>query len=821
MRRLLCLVLLGAGCAPEGGGITARLEFGTVTPGLVRRELRVAAPPSGVGRLVIEVLDGDAPLASTVLALRPEPGEALLQPEGGRWRIDGVPAGRMRSLRARAFLDDRLGPTGTLLFEGQRDDLVITAGATTDAGALRLEPVGNRNPAFDFEPPPPPSLEVTAPSAGEALVLSWSGPEVGDLGGYLVATTRTSTAVPIFRRGARWAPGETTQGLTVETLVAAGARTTLTLNGLADGSPVRVLLYAFDADATGAPLNWSAPAEAVATPQDTLPPNAPSGLTANLSGRNLRLDYVGPGEDGDEGTPDRYELRIAAPNVDLGENFDLGTALSPPAVAPPGTTVSTVITVPIDVSQGFTVAARAIDAAGNEGAVSALRVNGPGGVTARIDRVIPALPIAGAELQVVGEGFGTTGTAEWVETSTVRPVTVTSWQPDRVVVVVPAEARSGELVLGAVRQALGVLVRRDAGLPAQAPFVLLGGAVDGNGLVRVHAVHREAGRFGTPNHGVERYIDGVLEGFEHVPLRQRRSPVVSGDYRVDVGVFGFVSGGESASLTTAVVSGDPVAANATRVVTGVAAGAVDGLSLMLLAGGTADRIPAFLAFTRTGALRAARVDNMRLDVFDNFSAYTSTAAAFESVDGVRTAAGAGLLGVLARGTTTELTLWDVPQDGAPEGLTRRPGARPSEGFVVRAIPAQALPTSDVLIAHESSGPSSSIWLGLASAFPAGFERVLFGEDLLRIEDLGFIDTAQGVRVVILASRLLASRAELLWAEVPLSAVLAGTAATAVTVAPVDLADDAHRARLGCRAIARECWALWAHYNEAQVLFVRR
>lgn len=818
-------LLLSVGCQPLGG-VTAQIEFsGTAAEGTVRRSLRFAALPEGIGRLEIEVLaaDGTA-LGETALDLRPGPGESLLEPAGGRWRIDGVPAGRDRSLVARAYPEAAEVPDPSPNFAGRIDGLEIEPGRITQAGTLVLTPAGTRDPELDQDPPGVPNLSLEADPRGEQVLVRWlRGPEA-DLGGYLVAVDPgLSGAAPALIRGRSVTPGEDlAPGLVVAAQVALGETTALVLDGV-DGEPLRVLLYAFDTDAIGQPLNWSTPAEAITTPLDTTLPGAPERFSAELN-TTLDLTFVAPGEDGGEGPVSRLELRGGSSEAAVTTDFEAldSLPLSLPVSPTPGAEVQVSVEVdPALVSPWLGL--RAIDAAGNLGPIAAAEVQRPAPPPPRIDTITPGLALAGSELRVTGAHFGeTAGRLEWIETSTTRDFPVRRWIDGVVSASVPLETGPGRLRLVRVDQAtaeapLGVLARRVLSVSGSEPFEILSARGDAEGRVRVHALHRETGRFGTPTHALERIVDGVFEGVAYVPYLAPRSAVVAGDSRGDLDLFAFVSGGGPDRLTTALVSGATVAANATRLADGVRAGAVDGLALFLLEGGTVDRPPAFLSFTRAGQLRAARVADLRLDPFDNF-VVSSTAGAPRNVVGVRGPDGGRLSFLEGPPEAPRRSLWSVPRDGDPTGLIRIRSLGPSgPGAELRPTPLG----TDYVLAHErpsSGGPTEIAYglLGTGSPLP---HQLSASEDA-RLEDLGFVLGPTGPRMVILWSVLAEGRAELRWTELDVAALGMSTASTVTAV--LDIAPESHRGRLGCKATAvRGCVALWGSQDGAPLLFERR
>jgi hypothetical protein len=449
----------------------------------------------------------------------------------------------------------------------------------------------------------------------------------------------------------------------------------------------------------------------------------------------------------------------------------------------------------------------------------------------------PPIALAGAELRLEGRDLGRSeGTARWVETSTARPLDVLRWTSREVVVAVPGDARRGRVELArpdgarARLDPIGVIARSAAPTPSDAGTLeLLGGRVGPTGR-RVYALHREAGAFGDPEHAVRRLIGTAP--LEPALLRffEPRSSVVGADYRADLDIFAFVSGGDPAVMTTAVVSGSTLAPDATRQRRGALAGGADGVGLALLPGGTALRPRAFLAFTRAGILRAARVQDLRLEPFSRFVAYTSTQAGYASVRATRASDGRILLALreTPTGGAGRLALWSAPASGDPSRLAplRSPHPPATTGGIrlLGLPPGAATSSATAVVAHEvpaDDGPTR-IRVGLAedwgrTSFSAPLPPTGLDE---RLEDLGLLDGGGGLRVVILSSVVEGSGARLRWTEVPLARLRDGAAAgrtVDIDVAPEDL-----RGRLGCKPRPSPgCVAVWAAPRAAQVLFERR
>ncbi|MEO1234506.1 MAG: hypothetical protein AAFZ18_37000 [Myxococcota bacterium] len=825
---LLGTAAVAAAACSDEGGITARIEFSETpasVPGTVRRGLRFAVLPEGTGRLEIEVLAPDETrLGQALLDLRPGPGESLLEPNGGRWRIDGIPAGSDRSLVARAFPEGTTSSLPEPSFTGRLDGLRVEPGQVTQAGVLVLSPSGVRDPRFDQDAPALPSLSLESDPRGEQVIVRWAPGSEADLAGYLVAVDAMLTgATPILARGEAFMPGDPIAPNVIVAARAARGEPTSVILDAAESVPVRVLLYAYDADASGDPLNWSAAAAATTTALDTTPPGSPSAFTARL-GIGLTLSFVAPGEDGAEGQISALELRGGPSPDQLTSDFETAPPLPPPVDVPPapGSMVQTQLSVDPALVPAW-VGLRARDRAGNLGPVAVAEVQRSAPLPLRVDRVSPAIAIATADLELIGSGFGgSPGRLEWVETSTTRALPVRRWTDSLVVTEVPEGARSGQLRLlrpdgSSTQVALAVIARRSLPVASLDPFELISGPSTPAG-VQVSALHREEGRFGSPTHAIEHLVDGTPLGTPYVPLIEPRSSAVAGDYRADTNLFAFVSGGGPDRLTTSVVSGSTVAPNATRLPEGVSAGDVDGLGLILLGGGSADRPPAFLAFTEAGLLRAARVADLRLEPFDDFIQVLSSGP-FRALTGVRGPDGGRLSVLEGSASPAERSLWIIPLDGDPAGLVRWGSLGPSEaGAAVRPAPS----STDYLVAHERPETTGEVHIAFGLARTPGPlpHRLRSAGGTARLEDVGFVLGPSGPRAVLLWSALASGQAELRWTEVEVSD-LTSAAVTVRTVA-LDIAPEDLRGRLGCkRAPSPGCLAVWGSRESTPLLFERR
>ncbi|MEM7678286.1 MAG: hypothetical protein AAF449_20025, partial [Myxococcota bacterium] len=395
------LVIFGltnaCGPSPTTGGVTAHLEFAARAPGPkstmqgTPRALRTARVPEFIERLQVLALDVDgSTLAETNLFINPGPGQLQLFPQGGTWTLNRVSAGTDRRLVGRGYFGPRADPRldNALVYSGQLDGITVVAGQTTNAGLLTLRAGPNRIPEADFEPPPPPAMPMVIPRAvGEQLDVSWSAPDVDDVDGYVVAVglaDQINAPPPSIERGTSVAPGMVLDGgYTIAATVDGPPQDTL-LTDLPDGTTITVLIYAFDTDVSGEPLNFSDAAIVFETPRDTAPPAAPGMLTLMRTGtNNAQIQFESPGEDGEgsEGAVARYEIRTAASADALLDPSDYASQLpiAAPDVVAPGETVTAVaslLSLGVRIDQPRYIGVRAVDAADNAGpaAVASLTV---------------------------------------------------------------------------------------------------------------------------------------------------------------------------------------------------------------------------------------------------------------------------------------------------------------------------------------------------------------------------------------------------------------------------------------------------------------
>lgn len=843
----LALALL-AGCAESGdfGGITADIVWGDEAP--ARRALRAAAPPSEVGRLVISALDvAGSTLATTALALEPGPGELPLLPQGGDWSLEAVPVGANRSVLAKAFFREsfRPGAGEIVAFTGRIDNVEVRAGLASNVGVLRLQKTPNRLPEADETPPAAPSPVTATPlPSGERVRVTFTPPDDDDLVGFLlaIATSTAANLAPPLERGARYTPGDQlASGVRVHALLPrASEAQSVDVEGLVDAVPVGVLVYAFDGDANDAPLNYSTPGQALAVPSDTLPPAAPGGLAARAVGTDqVRIELVTPGEDGAEGGPPAlFELRAAGDRATLEAQFDALPAVEPPPVGAVGETVA------VERSFGqlggapaapLFVGLRAVDAAANPGPIAIAEVVQNATVAPTLARLEPPIGLAGRELVITGDGFGTvtgTVTLEPSETGTVTvTLNVTRWTNGQIIAGLPTRARTGRLVVirpdGArVDAPLSVVARVPYQVSEQVyPFEVVG---TGRDNPVAFAVYREEGDFGTYDSAIDRFYGEAAEGTPWAPaIEDQRSTTIAGTYSPRLDRFLFVASDQALSMTSALVTSSTVTPDPFRQAIGVTAGRADRVSVVITEGGLPGEVPAMVAFTLDGALRTATVADARFQPFDGFYATTSTVEAYDAVTLARDADGAVLMAHRTiTGTVAVLTLRDNPGGIAPNAFTTRPISNPprvGERFELLSVPQTPGGPERFLVAYEHPQPDGGRRVRLLWADEVGARLGLapLGPGDRRLDDVGLV-LREGEVYVAIVSAQLAGSSELTYTEVPISAISDPTAPDGAWPGViVDIAREDHYARVGCKPFLQaHCPIFWSGDVQG-VLFMRR
>lgn len=840
------LALLALACSDPGtGGLTARLVIDYDGVGLKRSALRTAAVPTFIDRLQILALANGSTLAETNLWANAGEGQLELVHEGGTWQLDKVRAGTNRTIRARAFL----GPNGNpdidraLVFEGFKDGITVTVGQTSDAGEVRLLPAGPRIPEADETPPDAVgNLSALPAPSGQALQVSFSAPVAEDAAGYFLAigTSTAARSPPTFERGEAVSLGdEIAPGLVVTNTWAIDGPELVVVNGLDDGVQYSIVVYAYDVDRAGLPLNYSLPATAVGTPADSLAPSAPLNLQVMPGGTAATIGFLAPGEDDTAGTPARYEVRTAADAATVMNQFDNLPAIAAPPVQAPTSSVSftrTYAQLGFDANETFFVGVRAVDAAGNEGPIATAQHNLDVPLPPMITALVPTIAIAGLEVQVDGTSFGTqTGTVTLTATETstfVFTLFVSQWSNNTVSVALPADARSGILSLtrpdGENTSAyLTVLQRVDALIDDhEFPFEMMGTGTTNDQSIA--ALYREGNDFSPYESAIERLYDDTNEGMAFVPFNQpSRSTAVGGTYSPGYDLFMFVASNDPLSMSTSFVTSSTVAPNPQRQVAGVAAGDADGVSVVFLDGGVGGNAPAMVAFTRLGTLRTATVADAVTQPFNQFYAFTSTSSGYENVKMARSNTGEILMAHrTVTGTVSELEL-RYNTMGQPDTFALVDGAlkpRVGENFEVIAMP-QILGGPEVfVIAYEEiteTGTDVRLLrfaeygqrLGYAPFAPINGDR--------RLDDLGLVVRNGQVWITVVATRVNGT-AELSYVELPATGLTTPDDTPGMWPGVVlDSAPDDSRARLGCKPfVQRACPIAWLG-DDTRVFFIRR
>ncbi len=840
-------VALAACGTSETGGITARLVF---DDGLgTRKGLRAAALPLEVEKLVIEALAKDGTvLGVTSLSRTPDTtfGELPLDPAGGKWRIERVKAGKERMLRARAFLgvigrpaDDR-----ALVFEGELTGIEVRASQVTDAGALVLQRVRTvRIPALDTEAPIPPgpvTLEVVP--SGEALIVRFPRPPDADLAGHLVAYTTEPVLTATIARGADLTGrSEIVPGLPIAAILGPDMLETV-ITGLSDRTPTRVLVYAFDADVANLPLNYSVATEALAVPDDTVPPSIAQALTVTSTGGDvIQVEFAAPGEDADEGMAARFEVRASTSTADLLDagRFATRAFIEPPLPALPGVLVRTTARrSALGFTGRFYVGVRAVDASGNTGDVAYAEAREPTPRLPSLTRLVPEIGLAGGEIEIEGTGFGErTGavslTASTATSSFTRRLAVTSWSDRRVRAVIPLDARTGGMVLRRADGAragleLVVVARTPRPLEPGPPPIAFLGIPDRRASVLLSQMREGQGA----QVSAVRFFGERAEGMMLAPESgEERISAAGGAWSREAGRFAFVwCRALDEPMSAALVYSSTATADAELIPAVIPFGGADSIALELLEprGG---RLPALLAFSLDGRVRTTTVADLRTGTFGGFAVVNTSTRPCSSISLRRRRNPAApdtsqLVLAYREGDEAdgELVLMTGRGDGggaqAFAELPASPRPPMRGGAVVLDVPGKGF-----VVAYESRlrGDTSEVRLLALGDYGTGPGIAPFADfgGRLRLEDAGLIQAREGVRVAVLASRVTGSTAELLYAEIPAARIEAGGRYGSGGLS-LDLAPAEASGKLACKPSPRpECPIAWLGDGAPSLLFNRR
>lgn len=842
---ILPLVLVATtACTDPGGpgGITASIVFQDA-PGVARRALNTAALPDSVGRLEIKALTAEgALLASTALDLNPAAGEDTLLPAGGTWRLDDVAAGEGRVVEAEAFVRQDLvgeGLSREVAYRGRITGITVAPNEVTSAGVLVMTLVPDR-PELDFEAPDAPApVSANVLPEGESLRVTFGRPEQDDVAGFVlaVATASTTQPRPSLERARTYFPGDPlAAGIVVDTVWPLDAPAIVTVEGLTDGVPVAILVYAYDEAG-----NYSVAAEARGVPSDTLAPGAPTALTAvNLGSDTAQITFVAPPEDaGGAGTVSGFEVRTADTQAALEDpaTFAGLPAVSPPPVAAPGQTVRfdrTLTELGVVVGNPRYVGVRAVDAAANAGLVAVALLVENATVAPSLAAVTPPVGLAGRELVLTGVGFGVAqGTVDLTATETATTMvtlSVARWTDGEVVAALPITARTGRLRLTRpdgqyVEASLPVLAQVVGQVQDQVyPFELIGTGLS-NGR-SVAALYREDGEFNPWEGAIERFYDGMAEGTPWAPRTvTRRSTWIAGTYGQQVDRFLFVAADDLISMSTALVSSSTVTPDPLRLPVGVTAGQPDRAAVVILGGGLPGEVPAMVAFSVAGTIRTATVSDARFQAFDGFYASSSPTSQYEAVTLARRSDGALLMAHrTVTGTVSELSLRDNAGGLDPAAFVARPSTgapRVGERFEVLAVPQVPGGAERFCVIYEDlhEDGTTEIRLLWADQYGQSVGVAPFAAGDRRLDDAGLVIREGEVYIAVLTARVQGS-AELSYTEVPLSALALGAPDGAYPGVVLDIAPVDHVARMGCKPyLQRACPMVWLG-DDAGVMFYR-
>jgi len=215
----------------------------------------------------------------------------------------------------------------------------LTPGETVHFALRVVDDAGNQSQVSDDVHATPESGDQSPPAAIDDLAaavvdettieLSWTAPgddgDSGTVGQYDVRLSDQPIDADNF---------DAAQGIDGPAQpVAAGETETLIVDGLTTGQT-----YYFAVKAADEVPNWSPISNVVeATPADAVAPAAVNLAVAAVTDTSVSLEWNAPGDDGDQGTADRYDIRYADFVIDAG-NFDSATAVAaPPAPQPAGT----------------------------------------------------------------------------------------------------------------------------------------------------------------------------------------------------------------------------------------------------------------------------------------------------------------------------------------------------------------------------------------------------------------------------------------------------------------------------------------------------
>lgn len=849
----LALASIGCGAGSERGGITAQIVFGSNPSSAAshsllatQHALRNEAVPPMIARLEIVARDGaGSPLASTNLFLSPTGDQLKLEPQGGTWSLVGVPPGTDRQVEGKAYLgsnpDRRFD--GLLLFQGAIRGIVVRAGELSNAGVLRLDRVpGVRYPPLDLTGPDAPNpIALTVLPRGRALSVTFTRPSQDGVAGYVVAIGESNLVgtPPSIGRGRVLEEGDAIAGgVIVKRRIRSPIPEPVTIDGLANNTSYRVLVYAYDTDLDDKPLNYSEAASGFGVPKKTDPPGAVRDLSiARFGQTEFDIAFTAPGDIGDVGTPERYELRATTDRRELESpsTFASLPAVMPPPVRPGGERVTfrrTALELGVAASDRFFAGVRAVDSAGNFGPI-AIADYSPFVQPLRIDRLEPEIAVTGLEVTIRGQGFGARAPMVTLTGSTARSVTLPVVRSDdsSAAVLIPAAARTGTVTVRrsdgqTAGQFLPVVARIEGAFdPFAPPFEII--AADPEIGLTVSGVYRERNLAGFEG-AIERRIGTARFGDPLVPLSSTaRSTVIAGTYARTAAMFYFVASNRPDSMTAAFGPSPTRPFEEGRVASAVPFGGADGIGLAVLTN-SGRAIGAMIAFSTGGAVRTATVDDARTQAFGRFTTYSSTVARRENVTLQRASDGTLMMAYReTRGARTELVLRSGRGSSASSFVELPAASRPAVGPRFGLLPVLFPSGEEMVVVYEALDATGQADIRLLRArdygrAPGYAPLPLDPAQPWRLEDAGLIQRQGGTWIVILASKINGSSAELRYTEVPLSAFDLPPPMRGLHPGVVlDSAAVETRGRVGCKLKPlATCPMIWAG-SSAPILFVRR
>ena len=255
----------------------------------------------------------------------------------------------------------------------------LTPGETVHFALRVVDDAGNQSevseevhatPESGDQSPPAAIADLAAAVVDETTVeLSWTAPGddgvSGTVGQYDVRLSDQPIDADSF---------DAAQGIDGPAQpVAAGETETLAVDGLTTGQT-----YYFAVKAADEVPNWAPISNVVeATPADVVAPAAVNLAVVAVTDTSVSLEWNAPGDDGDQGTADRYDIRYADFVIDAG-SFDSAEAVAAPPAPQPAGTAQQVTVDGLDTAVEYSFALIAYDEADNASDLSNVVLATPG-----------------------------------------------------------------------------------------------------------------------------------------------------------------------------------------------------------------------------------------------------------------------------------------------------------------------------------------------------------------------------------------------------------------------------------------------------------